>query len=467
MEPRGYQLEDTMKLVSWKRSANFSEVGTGKTLVSILWAFYHLYSKRKVVVVMPPTLIPQYMGAFDIVRGHPFSLGVLAKDVNKRHNIMDTWDKEGWPDVLFMSYQMLVKYAKQLRAYKAMICDEAHIGFSNVANQAFQKAFFFVHSRDNYLLEMTATPMTTEVRSAYGHIRLRDPDRYLDLSQFDRMHVIYQNQTIEERAAKGAKIIAGYQNLDLIESNLNRMAVRRRAVDVLSLEVPNIIEHVVALEPKHSRLYYELLEARILEMGDEIIVARNQQALRQMALQIITNLDLYTDKMMDDEPLESLKVIQESLGDEKLVVFCQFQNTVKKLNRVFKHLNPALIYGGSDVPKNVTKFQTDDTCKLAVIQYQSGGAGFNLQEQCHNVVFFEASGSPGALIQALGRVHRSGQTKPVNAWVFKYMVGAGANTVSSKLLAKVFVRAEDIKKVMQDEITPFVDYYKRDKSQIS
>jgi SNF2 family DNA or RNA helicase len=447
LDPKPHQLEDVYKSVEWHRSANYSEVGTGKSLVSYLWIMNKLYQGKKVVVVMPPALIGQYARNFNVIEGHHFTIKTLLKDRIKRHKEMDEWDKAGWPDVVIMGYQLFTKYRKSLYAYKAIVCDEAH-AIANPATQAFQAVYQVLFMRNMDLLLMTATPCTTELRSAYGHIRLKTPEVYNSLDHFDRLHTVWQ-------IGAPHKTAAGYKDVPVIEGHLNRFSVRRRQADVLSLADPTLIEHWVDLDYKHAEVYQTLLEQRILELGDEIIVAKNQQALRQMALQLITNIESYSDVLLDDNPLDNLKEIVEAVGPEKIAVFCHFRGTVKKLQKEFHKLNPAVVYGDSDVQANVDKFLKDPTCRIIFLNYQSGGAGFNLQEDCHYVVFFEPSGSPGMLVQALGRVQRNGQTKPVVAWVFRYSA-----TISSKLLSKAFSRAEDIKTVMNDD-TSFVDYLSR------
>lgn len=447
LEPKPYQLEDVYKSIEWHRSANYSEVGTGKSLVSYLWIMNKLYSGKKVVVVMPPALIGQYVRNFNVIEGHHFKIKTLLKNRSKRHSEMDVWDEEGWPDVVVMGYQLFTRYRKSLHNYKAMVCDEAHV-IANPATQAFQATYQILFKWNMDLLLMTATPCTTELRSAYGHIRLKTPEVYNGLDHFDRIHTVWQ-------IGAPHKTPAGYRDIPTIEAHLNRFSVRRRQSEVLDLANPTLVEHWVDLDYKHAEVYQTLLEQRILELGDEIIVAKNQQALRQMALQLITNIERFSDVLLDDNPLDNLKEIVEAIGGEKLAVFCHFQGTVEKLQKEFKKLNPAVVYGKSDVQANVDKFLTDPTCRLIILNYQSGGAGFNLQSDCHYVVFYEPSGSPGMLQQALGRVQRSGQTKPVVAWVFRY-----AATISSKLLSKAFSRAEDIKTVMNDDMS-FVDYLSR------
>ena len=447
LKPKPHQLEDAIKAVGWQRSANFSEVGTGKSLVSYLWIMHKLYSGKKGLVVMPPPLIAQYHRNFGVITGHPFTSERLHSDLKKRHKIMDQWDKDGWPDVLLMGHQMFYKYRKSLKAYMAMVFDEAHV-LSNPATNAFQGTYQLLFTRNMDFLEMTATPCTTELRSAYGHIRLKTPEAYNSLDHFDRLHTLWQ-------VGAPHKTPAGYRDIPVIEAHLNNKAVRRRQDEVLDLKQPNLIEHWVELEYKHAEVYRTLLEQRILELGDEILVARNQQALRQMALQLITNIEKFSDVMLDDQPLENLREIINHVGDEKVAVFCNFQDTVRKIEREFKHLNPALVYGPSDVQANVDKFNNDPSCKLIILNYQSGGAGFNLQDVCRYVVFFEPTGSPGMLVQALGRVQRQGQESLVIAWIFRY-----AATISSKLLSKAFSRASDIKEVMDDDVS-FIDYLTR------
>lgn len=448
LEPKPHQIEDALKAKDWKRSANYSEVGTGKSLTSYLWIMAKLYAGKKVLVVMPPPLIGQYRKNFSVVEGHKFTTGVLLKDRGKRHKEMDEWDKSGsWPDVLMVGYQLFVKYRKSLYHYGALVFDEAHY-ISNPATQAFQAAFQIAFVKNCDMLLMTATPCTTELRSAYGHIRLKTPEAYSSLDHFDRVHTVWQLDAPH-------KTPAGYRDIPTIEAHLTAFSVRRRQAEVLSLLDPTLMEHWVELDYKHAEVYRTLLEQRILELGEEVIVAKNQQALRQMALQLITNIETFSDVLLDDQPLLNLEEIIKKLGGEKLAVFCHFQGTIEKLQRHFKDLNPALVYGKSDVQKNVDKFLTDSTCKLILLNYQSGGAGFNLQENCRYVVFYEPTGSPGMFIQALGRVHRQGQNQQVLAWVFRY-----TSTISSKLLSKAFNRAGDIKEVMADDVS-FVDYLSR------
>ena len=454
LTPRDYQMEDINYLVPLKRCSNYSDVGTGKSLVSYIWAMDRLYSGKKVLVIMPPALIDQYLNKFSVIEGHPFTLKRMQKNKAKRDKELVSWNTDNtWPDVLGMSYQLFCKYYKQMTAYSVLIADEAHC-LSNASTDTFQTVFFALARRDMDFLEMTATPCLTELKSAYGHIRLKTPSAYHDLAHFERVHVIY-NVSDDK-----VKTIVGYNDIDTIEGHLNKYSVRRRAEEVLPLHTPTLIDHMINLSYDHSELYNKLMTERILELAnDEVLIAKNKSALRQMALQLITNIENFTDdRLTDDEPLENLKSIVETLDGKKIVVFANFIATVEKLAKVFKALNPALVYGGSDATSNVRKFVEDPSCQMIIMNYRSGGAGIDgLQFVSNHVVFYEPTGSPGDITQAFGRLQRSGQTKPVIGWLFRYYLDLNSKTLSSRLLLKAGIRSEVIKKVLNDTVS-VLDY---------
>lgn len=440
-DPRGYQLSDLKKLLGWQRAADFSEVGTGKSLKSYLYIIYKVLRGGKVVVVMPPPLLPQYISEFDkIFPDLGFSMQNFTMPKKKRTELMERIEGYGHlPDVSYLSYQMFVKMHKFFidMGVDVLVCDEAH-AIKTVTTKNFTSIYKYLIGTEGDFLEMTATPITAELRDAYAHIRIKTPRLYPSLRAFDAQHTIYKD------VGDFPKIV-GYRQETLIRDRIHFQSVRQRSKEVLSLEEPMVVEQRVDLSSPHMKLYKKLLKERILELGDQLLIGENPQKLRQMALQLVTNVESYTDSKIADEPLLMLKTIMDSLGGKKLVVFCNYRATVEKLAKEFEHLNPALMYGGSNVPKNAAKFNDDETCRIGIANYRSGGAGFNLQERCHNEVFYEPTGVPSELTQAVGRVQRSGQTEVVNVWLFRY-----TGTISVRLIDNALKRSVGIKEVMKD-----------------
>ncbi len=437
--PREDQLEDFTSAINNKRFSDFSEVGTGKSLKSYLYILHHLLEGRKVVVVMPPPLIPQYITEFErIFPGQPFQYMNFNVPLKKRNRRIH----EGIPELVFMSYQMFVKYSRKLTSHEVLVADEAH-ALKSESTTIFRVVQQHLHTTDGYFLEMTATPCKVGLHDAYGHIRLKFPREYRSYNDFERKHISYA-------LVAGYKKIVGYREKAKLSETLNRCSARRLSSDVLDLDKPNLIEHHIDIEEEHRAIYTRFMRELFLEIGDELITALNSSSLRQHALRIVTQVEKYTEGKVVDAPLENLMSIIDSLDlkKTKLLIFCHFRDTVEKLQELLEGYNPAVIYGGSNTKRNAEKFLTDDTCRVCIPNYKSGGAGFNFQSVCHNIIMYEPVGVPAELAQAIGRCHRGGQTEVVNVWVFNYY-----RTLFSRMVDTALERDVEIKTLMGDRST--------------
>lgn len=342
-----------------------------------------------------------------------------------REDLIADWKaNDTWPDLLLMSYQMYVKTVTDLEpGYTCLMADEAH-ALCHPTSMAYKKTNWFLHKDDKTFLPMTGTPAPNVPSDTYGLIKLLNENSYQNFASFKALHV--DSYQVEDKEGNKFAVVNGYMNLDTMSRALYAKACRVTKDQVLKLDQPRIIEEDVQLSPQHLKLYRKLLRERVLTTKEQTIVATEAQALRQKALQIVLNPDVFTDEVIKENAIKDWLIEKlDSIGcehHEKVVVFAHFNQSVEKLAQWFKHLNPALVYGGSKTEKNVQKFLTDETCRLMIAHPKSGGVGVDqLQTVCHYVIFVEPTSVPGDFSQALDRLVRRGQMHPVVCYVLRVM----------------------------------------------
>jgi SWI/SNF-related matrix-associated actin-dependent regulator 1 of chromatin subfamily A len=111
-------------------------------------------------------------------------------------------------------------------------------------------------------------------------------------------------------------------------------------------------------------------------------------------------------------------------GDEgqKLIVFCYLKEVVQALKAEFRQ---AVTVTGEDSPAQeqyaVDRFQNDESVRLIILNYKSGGVGLTLTA-ASNVLFVEFPWTAADCSQAEDRAHRNGQK---NAVTCTYLLGSG------------------------------------------
>lgn len=105
--PMPHQMDMVMKYPRFLRYGDFGEPGVGKTFPAQIHAVLMAALGNKVVFVMPPKPIIQFMREFEDffigVRKH-LKIEHLDIDLGKKKKSLDEWDRDGWPDILIISY---------------------------------------------------------------------------------------------------------------------------------------------------------------------------------------------------------------------------------------------------------------------------------------------------------------------------------------------------------------------------
>src|SRR2546427_5221868 len=162
----------------------------------------------------------------------------------------------------------------------------------------------------------------------------------------------------------------------------------------------------------------EMKMGRLLHQRSEVDQRRLMIALQNMRMACDSTylLDQRTDHGAKADELATLLDEIFERPDTKAVVFSQWlrmhEVRVRRLER--RKWSHVLFHGGVESAKRkdlIDRFREDPRCR-AFLSTDAGGVGLNLQHATV-VVNIDLPWNPAVLEQRIGRVHRLGQTRPV------------------------------------------------------
>lgn len=400
--PTALQVSDAELLSQLPASANFSDVGTGKTVISTLTSL--LREVDVTLVVVPPILIPQWttwlqqVGQGPVCRfdGPPAKRAKLkpqeARWVVMSHAIYrdnpSNWLKLGMGREL----ELIVDEAHALKSTRSVL-------FKSVLRQP-----------KVALQLLTATPTSGPI-DAYSYIRLKTPNVYKSLGEFELRHIetrdIFQKPT-------------AWRSLDTVAKHLAVHTVKRTKEEVFGYDLTPIFQTMnYDLDASHQKLYKKLVDEQFLLLPDgEKIDATTATRLYHAVQQIVCNWHEFSGSPGDRSTIYDLvdNVVEDSRCLEhdrsKLIIFTYYKRTSRNMLEYLntKHGDVAVgAYSEVDSAKSVDRFLNDPSCRILVGQPSSCGAGLNPAHLCSEVLFAEASTIPIQMTQAIGRVDRMGQ----------------------------------------------------------
>lgn len=399
-----FQVDIMNDLALNERAGYYMAVGTGKTITSISAALYKLHLKhvKRVVCVMPPVLLVNWERNIQRIPGVSVVRYQGSPKVRSEINL----------DVQFIlvGYQIFKKdYAylsSKLEDTVLLLLDEGQ-AVKNIGSDTYKKVRDF--SITNQLAILTGTPLTTP-NDGYAYVNLISPGTYRSFHQFSNIHTSktdFFGNVVE------------WRNLDLLRENMelnSRFITQAEAIK----DLPEITYNPIFydLDPGHAKLYRKLADEQLLRLDDgKKIDVTNTSALIHALSQIPMNAEHFSGGALKSTGLDLLDELMAELGTDKLVVFTQYRMTNKRLLDYCARYNAVGVYGeitGPQKQANIDRFVQDPTCRMIIMQQSAGGVGVDgLQTVCNTVLFLEMGYTSTGFEQAVARVLRTGQTKPV------------------------------------------------------
>lgn len=420
-------------------------MGVGKSLVACMLALG--LDARRILISCPLRVVPVWLSQFERHVSAPVVIVSLDEDAgsvaDKRalaEEKLRLAEARGVPFVAVINYdsawrEPFAGWAEK-QAWDLVIADEAH----RIKAPGGKASLFFKRLRPHARVRvaLTGTPMPHGLTDVYAVARFTDPTVFgPSFAAFRQKYCVM--------GGFQKKQITGYQHLEEFEARLGGFTFRV-GKEVLDLPPETHVTYHCDLSPGAQRIYRDLEEDFVAQVREGVVTAANAM-VKLLRLQQVTGGVVPTDDgavhRVDDSKREMLADTLEDIGsDEPAVVFCRFHADLDAVHEAAKKsgLQSLELSGRRD---DLKQWQ-DGGAQILAVQISAGGVGVDLTRARYSL-YYSLSFSLGEYDQALSRVHRPGQTRPV-----EHIHLVARNTVDVKILRALHKRAEVVQSILAE-----------------
>jgi len=422
------------------------DMGLGKTVQTLAWLLYLQGEKAKrgkapktkaapfrALVVCPKSVTHGW-----ITETARFTPDLTATLFSAETGRLDT--DRPHPHILVANYTQMRRHAERFRrvTWDVVVLDEGQF----IKNPKSQVALAARALPAHHRVVLTGTPVENRLTDLWSLFAFAQPGLLGDPTTFRRQYSEASTAGIERLHRR-------------VKHFLLRRTKAQAAPDLPPRSEDDII---IDLEGEQRELYdAELKRARAELLGvatdKQLGKARFHVLASLLRLRQICCHPALVDPAHANIPsakLEALMERVEELADEghQVLVFSQF---VKMLNiirdRLVEREIGHLILTGSTENRAelVDTFQRDPSKTVFLLSLKAAGFGLNLTAASY-AILFDPWWNPAAEAQAIDRIHRIGQTKPVIAYRF-----ITAGSVEEKIRALQHEKAALAASVVQEE----------------
>ncbi len=268
-----------------------------------------------------------------------------------------------------------------------------------------------------YAVVLSGTPLENKLEELYSIMQFVDQYCLGPYYQF-------MNETVV--TSETGKIV-GYKNLNAVGERLKSVLIRRRKRDV-ALQLPKRVDKVLFVPMTKeqrgihdecqfsvSQLVYKWNRHRFLSEKDRkrLLLLMSQMRMVCDSTYILDQKSRYDTKV--EETMNILHTVFES-GDEKVVIFSQWERMTRLIAEELKKLGIGYeyLYGGvpSEQRKKLTENFTENPESRVFISTDAGSTGLNLQV-ASVLINLDLPWNPAVLEQRIARIYRIGQQRNI------------------------------------------------------
>lgn len=426
----------------------FDEQGAGKT-VSMIFAFDELVRKDEVdfmLIAAPKSMLGEWPKDFSRFTGDTYSVRVLDGSRSVKLGQLSSTS-----DVLIANFETIVAMEPELEARIKQYAGRVVIAVDES---------FFIKSPDARRT-MALRRLREWAERGYVLCGTPAPNSPSDVvQQFNFADFGY--------AFDGAELpIDREEALPVVQQLVDTrgLYIRNLKLDVLPHLPGKTFNRVfIEMEPVQQRLYQQALRA----LADELQQVTDEQfrrkitnflAQRAALLQLCSNpAGVVEDYQGTPGKLQALDGLIERIvveQREKVVVWSFYTGTIDLIMERYCHLG-AIRYDGtvSSVEERgdaVSRFQSDNETMILVANPAAAGAGLTLH-RARYAIYESMSNQAAHYLQSLDRIHRRGQSRPV-----EYIVLLCQGSIEEDEYGRLLRKEAAAQSLLSDTVQPPVE----------
>jgi SNF2 family DNA or RNA helicase len=430
------------------------EVGLGKTIEAglVLQEYLLRQMASRVLIITPPALVEQWreelaskFGLADFVASHDPQFRELGP--------------QGWAAFPRVIASLATARRREHRdaitgiVYDLVIVDEAH----HLKNRASVSWKFVNALQKKYVLMLTATPVQNSLDELYNLITILKPGQLKTPREFRRHFVVQGDPRLPKNRGRLRELLAdvmvrharGQVGIQLPPRRAHTVRLRlspeeQALYDDVSQFVRSCIRATTPSDPPSAPGLAGEQDERETDQVQAVLPAVHRFTLRTLQREIGSSppaarptlirlaghpeMAAYRDLLLDlagragvlsswakGQALERLLVSQlASDGREKLIVFTHFRATLELLADLLRGMGVEFViyHGGLSRAEKDAAIRRFEQSAQVLLSTEAAGEGRNLQF-CRTMLNFDLPWNPQRIEQRVGRIHRVGQTRPV------------------------------------------------------
>lgn len=382
------------------------EMGLGKTVQVIATMLQN--RKKRTLIIVPKSLVKQWCEEFKKFAPHVH---------------VNTYEDETVSgEVVISSYSHMISKNSRLHGitWDRIVLDEAH-EIRNSSTRTF-KCIHTLRSQIRWII--TGTPVFNSMSDFVTLCAFLGFSKTAVQCMHDKIKDIY----ILRRTKADGLLELPYCHFENVE--LDMFPEERALYEVAFLEARDSINYVMRTSVSTQKRNMHILECLL----------RMRQIMRwpQLYMNGVAKSNNQPPEpwVHDTNKMCTLRNMVSQHPDEKSVVFCSYNGEMDHIESML-NVETFRIDGSLDKDerhRTLERFCMSSPGSVLIVQIKCGGQGLNIQ--CASRVYIMApSWNPATELQAIGRCHRTGQTREVYVKKFVYKNTTAFNSVDLAMMS--------------------------------